>query len=272
MTTQFPEFGGTPELPDKAVRGDREEPVPQPAPYPYTSGTAQGNALVVQPEDVAKVLRLRLPLDSGSIDVLTEAIRGAQSDVQAYLGLPPVPLTYTDTGCRPDPAGWHLENYPVLSITSYAPETDHTGRATGLYTVVYVAGLDPVNDPDLYPVVRFIKLHACYDPFVQILFRELRSDIATRVTSGSTEGQSATITDALPTPSNSGRMSSPAAVTAQMSLPGSPPTLQTLDKWRRGKRRVYQRPTRPGQAAPWPYDAPQPGTLAMWAGRWQTWW
>lgn len=271
MTTQFPEFYGSPVLPDRAVCGDMASPVPQPAPD-FTSGTPDGYALVVQPEDVAKVLRLPRPLDTDAADVLTEAIRSAQADVVQYLGRPVVPLTYTETGLLPSIRGWHLKNYPVHKIVSWTAETGPDSRPSGRYTVTYIAGLDTVNDPDLFPIVRFIKLHACYDPFAQVLFRERRPDIATRVTSGSTDGQSATVTDALPAPANSGRMSTPAAVNAQMSLPGSPPTLQTLDKWRIGKRRVYQRPRVIGSAAPWPYDIPDPATIDVYAGVWQTWW
>jgi hypothetical protein len=270
MTTQFPEFYGPPQLPTEAVRDERADPIPAPAPA-FDTGTPRDYTQVVTADQVARTLMLPLPLSTEALGAITEAIMAAQSDVEAYLGRPAVPLTYTDTGRWPDPRGWYLENYPVHSITSTTAETDGQGIPTGRYTVVYVAGLDSINDPELFPIPRFIKLHACYDPFVQIIFRQLRADIATRVTSGSTEGQSATITDSLPVPATS-RTSTPAAVNAQMSLPGSPPTLQTLDRWRIGKRRVYQRPTLLGEAAPWPYDLPLPGTWDAWAGRWQTWW
>jgi hypothetical protein len=271
MTTQFPDFYGSPALPTEAVPDERAEPVPTPAPSSYTTGTPQGFTPVIQPDAVARALRLPSALDTGDLETITDAIMSAQSDVEAYLGRPVVPLTYTEYCRMPGRLGWRLKNYPVQSIVTAVAETDTGGNPTGTYTVTYVAGLDAVTDPELFPIARFIKLHAMYDPMVQVVFRQLRPDIATRVTSGSTEGQSATITDALPVPA-SARTSTPASVNAQMSLPGSAPTLQTLDRWRIGKRRVYQRPTRLGDAAPWPYGMPLPGTGDFWWGRWETWW
>jgi hypothetical protein len=270
MTTQFPDYPGAPQLPDQAAPSDQADPVPQPPPAQYTDGTPRAASLVVDPRKIARALRLPWPLDGDDLDTVTTAITDAQSDVEAYLGRAVLPLTYTDKNCVPDPRGWYLANYPVLSIVNSTPETDESGQPTGLYTVQYVAGLDTLNNPELSPIERFIRLHALYDPFVQLMWRQLQPTLAVRVTSGSTEGQSATVTDALPVPTG-GRMSSPAAVTAQMSLPGSPPTLQTLDRWRIAKRRVYQSPSRLGDAAPWPHDRPLPGTCD-WFGRWQTWW
>ena len=137
--------------------------------------------------------------------------------------------------------------------------------------MVYVAGLNARDDEELSPIKRFIRIHAMYDPAVQILFRGLRGDIATRVMSGSVQGQSATLADAYPTPGG-GSMRSPAAVTAQLSMPGAPPTLQTCDRWRLAKRRVHQRRTRPGDAAPWPHDLPAEGAWDELGGMWVTWW
>lgn len=271
MTTQFPEFYGAPVLPTEAVPDERAEPVPQPAPPSWTTGTPGGHVPVVQPGDVAAALGLPLPLDTAQLSTVIAAIEAAQSDTEAYLGRPVVPLQYTDQCCFPDWRGWRLKHWPVQSIVSAVAETDSSSQPTGTYTVTYIAGLDAVNDPELFPIVRFVKLHAMYDPFVQILFRQLRPDIATRVMTGSTEGQSATIADALPVPPPP-RTSTPAAVTAQMSLPGAPPTLQTLDRWRIAKRRVHQRRTHIGNTAPWPYDLPIEGSWDTWAGRWQTWW
>jgi hypothetical protein len=148
---------------------------------------------------------------------------------------------------------------------------DPWGVATGLYTVVYVAGLDGANDPALEPIRRFIRLHAMFDPAVQIVFRTLRPDIATRVMTGSVQGQSATVSDAYPTLSGAS-MRSPAAVAASLSLPGALPTLETCDRWRLAKRRIHQRPQRLGDAAPWPYDLPIQGADDEWGGRWDTWW
>jgi hypothetical protein len=230
--------------------------------------------LVVHPSQIARTLGIPLPLDEDTRYVLEEASRGAQSDLEAYLGRPVIPATYTQEHCWLTPRGWHhLKNYPVVSITSFTPETGPGGQQDGLFTVVYVAGLDATDETsrELEPIRRFIKIHALYDPAVQVVFRTQRPDIAFRVTSGSVQGETATITDTYPATS-SAAMRSPAAVTAQMSMPGSPPTLQTCDRWRISKRRVFQRPTRPGDAAIWPYDLPLPGTWDVWAGRWVTWW
>lgn len=235
------------------------------------SGRVTSYPLVITPDDIAQHLGIALPLDPDSEFTISEASLAAQSDLEAYLGRPVVPVTYTDYHRVSSPWGWRLREYPVISITSATPETDAYGIATDLFTVVYVAGLDGGNDPSLEPIRRFIRLHAMYDPAVQIVFRAKRPDIATRVLSGSVQGQAATITDAYPTP-GAASMRTPAAITAQMSMPGAPPTLQTCDRWRVGKRRVHQRPVRLGEAAPWPYDLPTEGMGDWWAGRWETWW
>lgn len=221
---------------------------------------------------IARRLMIPLPLEEETRYILEEASSDAQSDLEAYLGRSVVPVTYTQHHARLGPRGWiHLDNYPVRSVTSWTPETGPGGQPSGLFTVVYVAGLDSVNDEDLKPVRRFITLSAMHDPAVQALYRVLRPDLATRVMSGSVQGQSATITDVYPSAA-AAAMRSPAAVTAQMSMPGSPPTLQTCDRWRISKRRVYQRPALPGDAAPWPFDRHVEGDWEGWAGQWETWW
>lgn len=228
--------------------------------------------LVITADDIARHLGLPLPLDADPEYVLSEASAAAQSDLAAYLGRQPVPVTYTEQHRQPWRGGWRLANYPVLSIGQVTPETDPvSGQPTGLFTVTYVAGLDSVNDPELEPIRRFIRLHAMFDPTTQILFRQLRPDIATRVMTASLEGQSATITDTYPAMSGAS-MRSPAAVTASLTMPGSMPTLASCDRWRISKRRVHQRPSLPGQAAPWPYDRPVEGEWDTYGGEWQTWW
>jgi hypothetical protein len=228
--------------------------------------------LVISAEDIAHHLGLPLPMDSGSTYTVGEASKAAQSDLEAYLGRPSVPVQYTAYHQRPTLHGWRLPEYPVLSIDAVTPETAPvSGQPTGLFTVVYTAGLDSVGDPDLEPVRRFIRLHAMFDPAVQILFRRQCPDIATRVMTGSVNGQSATITDAYPAMSGAS-MRSPAAVTASMTMPGSLPTLATCDRWRVSKRRVHQRRTIAGETAPWPYDLPVQGEWDVYGGEWQTWW
>lgn len=228
--------------------------------------------LIIAADDIAQHLGLPLPLDSGTSFIVSEASTAAQSDLESYLGRPAVPAQYTDYHRMPHMRGWRLKNYPVLSIDQVTPETDPvSGQPTGLFTVTYTAGLDAVNDPNLEPIRRFVRLHAMFDPAVQIVFRAQRPDIATRVMNGSTQGQSATITDTYPAMTGAS-MRSPAAVSASMTMPGSLPTLATCDMWRISKRRVHQRPTRMGDTAPWPYDLPVEGEWDMYAGEWQTWW
>lgn len=271
MTTQFPDYPAEQSPPDYAERDEQAAPEPQPAPGSYTSGDAQGFPLAVQPEAVADLLMIPTPLDGKGLGVITRAIRSAQTAVQGHLGRPPVPAQYTEHGLYARPQGWRLKNTPVIEIVSVTPETDSNSNATGLFSVVYVAGLDSVNDPDLYPIIDYITLSACYSPFVQIYWRQVCASIATRVMSASTEGQSATITDTLPSP-GSGTSRSAAAVAAAQAMPGAPPPITSLDTWRISKRRVYQRPTVPGSAAPWPYSYPDQGSRDMWFGRYEQWW
>jgi hypothetical protein len=228
--------------------------------------------LIITADDIARHLGLPLPLDASPEWTLSEASRAAQSDLAAYLGRQPVPVAYTDYHREAGRGGWRLDNYPVLSVDQVTPEADPvSGQPTGLFTIRYTAGLDGAGDPELEPIRRFIRLHAMFDPTVQILFRAQRPDIATRVLSASLEGQSATITDTYPAMSGAS-MRSPAAVTASLTMPGSMPTLASCDRWRISRRRVHQRPSRPGQTAPWPYDPPGEGEWDTYDGARRTAW
>ena len=71
--------------------------------------------LVVYPGEIARSLGLPQPLDEDARFTLEEASAGAQSDVEAYLGRPVMPGTYTQEHVWLTGRGWdHLDNYPVI--------------------------------------------------------------------------------------------------------------------------------------------------------------
>jgi hypothetical protein len=49
----------------------------------------------------------------------------------------------------------------VRQSLTYNPET-RAGLPSGRYTLTCVAGLDLITNPELFPIVRFVKLHAFY--------------------------------------------------------------------------------------------------------------
>ncbi|MFF4777538.1 hypothetical protein ACFY05_32245 [Microtetraspora fusca] len=200
--------------------------------------------LVVSAAEVARRLRLPQPLPGADLCLVEQALLDAQADVEAYLGRPITPRTYTQTGvASPADGRFRLDHEPVLSILSVTPETHPVdGYPTGRYTVVYTAGLDAVTDPDLAPIRRLVRDLAIHSPVVQSLFRRLLPDEARRVTSLSVEGQSVTYADTYPTaPASSGER-----------FPGSPLPFSSVDRWRLAGRRVRQFATRATE--PWPYE------------------
>jgi hypothetical protein len=201
--------------------------------------------LVVQPETVARNLGFSLPLDEADRRLLAEAILDAQSDVEAYLGCPVTVRQFTQRGVWPAyGTDWVLDEEPVTGIVSYTPEVNPvTGQATGAWTVVYTAGLDGASDSELLPIRRFVKTHAFYAPQVQAWFRRVAPQLAREVNRVSVEGQEVAYDRVFATTDQPGS-----------GAPGTLPTLKSLDKWKRAGRRVYQRPTWPGEASPWPYD------------------
>ncbi len=208
-------------------------------------------ALIVPVTDVARQLGLPQPLGEDDRWLIERAIGDAQSDLEAYLGRAATPQTYTETGLIEYTNGWRLQNAPVLSVTSATPENDTSGQPTGLYTVVYVAGLDGAADPELEPLRRFVRTHAIYSTDVQALFRRVAPERARLVEQSSVEGQSVTYADTY-------------AVTGEpgSGSPGALPTLASCDRWRIAGRRVFQRPT--------PYVEPWPWEYHDW--RWREWW
>lgn len=198
--------------------------------------------LVVSVEEVARRLGLPQPLEESDRWLVEQAITDAQADLEAYLGRPVSKTTYTQQGVILYLDGFHLLHFPVLQIVSQTPETDVDGDPTGRYTVVYEAGLDGENDPELEPIRRFIRTHAMYSATIQALYRRLKPGEARRVTSLGVEGQSVTYGDTFATE----------AQASELGLPGGLPSMKSCDRWR--LRRVNQAGTRLN--GPWPFDDP----------------
>jgi hypothetical protein len=110
------------------------------------------------------------------------------------------------------------------------------------YTVTYRAGLDAGGERVFEPIVRYVREHAMGSEPVQGLRRRLRLDDTRTVTSISVTGQSVSYKD----------VRDSAAAAPGSGVPGSLPTLASLDRWRIAGRRVYQRAT--VAWSPWPYD------------------
>ena len=199
--------------------------------------------LIVPAEDVARRLGLQQPLKEDDRWIIEQAIEDAQADVVAYLGRDLTPQQYTEHHLVPHAHGWELENDPLISIVSWTAETSPEGFETGRYTVVYTAGIDAKNDPELKPILRYIAVSAFYSPDVQTMFRRIAPDRARLVQQVNVEGQSVTYVNTYAAPGAPGS-----------GGPGSLPTLKSLDRWR--LRRVYKRASRYGETQPWPYDFP----------------
>lgn len=199
--------------------------------------------LLVSPESLAVLAGMTLPLTEIQREIITDAILNAQSDVRAYLGQPILPVVYVETGRHDNGSGhWNLDpdNVPIIAILDITTET-REGQPTGLFTITYRAGLDAKNNPDLYPIVRYVKAAALNSPEVTRLWKtatKTKGDVK----SVTTEGQS--ISYDKPTLGGGG--------TAGSGVPGSLPTLASLDYWRVAGRRVFQRETR--YRPPWPHS------------------
>ncbi|MER5322359.1 hypothetical protein [Streptosporangium roseum] len=184
--------------------------------------------MTVTPEKVAVRAGLPPELDAAHRAVIEEAIEDAYGGVAAYLGYSPVPATFTERGLRPNPGGtWQLQHDPVIEVLSATPETDPVnGQPTGLFVVVYRAGLDPHADP-VYgrALMRYVAAAAAASPMVRRLAQNVPG--ARLIKTVNVEGQGVGYED-----SGAGAPGSGAA--------GAPPTLDSLDGWQR--RAVSQRP------------------------------
>lgn len=234
--------------------------------YPSITYTVAGNAetvnlthvdlpesptLLVSPESVAVLAGIPLPLTSAQREIITNSIRGAQSDVRGYLGRPILPTIVTETGRYDNGLGhWNIDpdNVPLIEVIDVTPET-RDGQPTGRFSITYRYGLDAKNDPDLYPIVRYVTAAALNSPEFTLMWRTVTKTKG-EIKSTTTEGQSVTYDKA--TLGGGGNAGSGA--------PGSLPTLASLDAWRVAGREVFQRRT--------PYRAPWPHSPMIGGGRW----
>lgn len=211
--------------------------------------------LIVTADEIARRLGVPLPLQENDRWLIEQVIGDAQAGLEAYLGRAVTPRTYTDEHvhrmARPGADEWDLNHWPVQSITSVAEETDDDGDPTGLYTVVYVAGLDGANDPELEPLRRFVRAAAMYAPDLQQWLRRTNPEASRVVTSLGVDGQSVTWSDAYTVPGG-----------GEAGGVGRVPSLSSCDRWRIAGRRVFQRRTltpRPWPGGDWAYEWPYSG-------------
>lgn len=196
--------------------------------------------LIVPVDVIARRLGLPDPLTEDDEWLIAEAIADAQSDLEAHLGRPVTPREYTEMGRFPFAGGFRLAQDPVVEVVSTTAETDPgTGQPTGLFTVVYTAGLDGALDPDLAPLRRYVTAHTIYSAGVQAILRRLAPESAQRVRTVAVEGQSVTYEDVY-------------ARSAEAGAVGSLPTLKSCDRWRVAGRRVHQAATRMNRGG-WPF-------------------
>lgn len=198
------------------------------------------DALVVSLADLAAASGLDVDGDAAA---LTAACLDAQSDVEAFLGRVIVPTAFTVTGVPPGYAetwSFTAEDDPMLGIHSATAELDVNDDPTGYYTLVYVAGIDAATDGQYRPIRRYVKAAAVNSPEILRLYR--LTGARGPIKSASTEGQSVSYEAA--THGGGGAAGS--------YIPGSLPTLGSLDRWRVAGRRVFQRR---GTTFQRPYDA-----------------
>jgi hypothetical protein len=188
---------------------------------------------VVTADEVARRLRLPLPLSDADRALLEDAVEDATADVEAYLGRPIRPQLATEAGVWPAHDGhWLLQGWPLISVVSATAETDTSGYPLGTYTVTYLYGLDAADDPALAPIRRYVVAAAMNDPQVLMVWRQRVPETARTISSLSVEGQTVAYTPA--TLGGGGA--------AGTQVPGALPNLKSLSRWRVAGRRVFQRP------------------------------
>lgn len=191
--------------------------------------------LVIPVDKVAKRLGLTVPLADGDAkEVITGAIYDAQAEVEGYLGRPITPTTFVETGKAAYSDGWHLHEFPVISVDSAVPELDTIdGTPTGYYTVTYEAGID-ATQPIFLPIRRYIEAAVLDHGEVIRLWQTQQGKAARRERSVSVEGQSI-----------SWDYLSPSGIEGKQgqsdSLGTGRPSLKSMDRWRLAGRRVFQR-------------------------------
>jgi hypothetical protein len=197
--------------------------------------------LVVDVDSLARRLGFDTPVDSETAETLRQAILDAQADVVSYLGRPIVPTQVTARGLWAWGTNWAdaIDDSDFIEIVSVTPEVYiDTGQPSGTFTVVYLAGLDAVNDPALEPIRRYVAAAARNDAAVIDIWRE-RVQPRGAMTSVSTDGQSASFAAA-----TQGGGGSPGS-----NAPGALPKLESLFAWKRGG--VFQRRGFPVSPGPW---------------------
>uniref|UniRef100_UPI003F498C42 hypothetical protein n=1 Tax=Nonomuraea sp. CA-251285 TaxID=3240002 RepID=UPI003F498C42 len=197
--------------------------------------------LIVAADEIARRLRLPLPLDEPDQWLIEQAIRDAQTDVEAYLGRPISVREFTETGLPLLADGFRLKETPVVELVTVEWPPDGSG-----YTVTYRAGLDVAGHPVFAPIVRYVAAHAMWSEDVQGVRRRLRLEDTRTPTSISVTGQSISYKDTHDS----------ASARPGSGTPGALPTLASLDRWRVAGRRVYQRPT--VSWSPWPHQDAYP--------------
>jgi hypothetical protein len=187
-----------------------------------------GTGLVTSPEEVARRLRLPLPLTTEQREDFTDEIRQAQSDVEGYLARSLVPTLLQLHAVMPR---YGVDVYEVDSCTALGD---------GTYDVTLRVGLDGAAER---PIRRYVAAHASETLRLNGAYGQRR------VTSVSAEGQSVSYeTDA--------KSGSAAAVSAP-AKPGELPKISSLDRYKWVP--VFSRPK--VAAAPWPYG---PSHLGRW--------
>ena len=212
------------------------------APYSYPLSQPvdlpEDDRLAISPEALAASMRIPLPLSDDQRDILTQAIIDAQSDVDAYLGQPVMPILHTQKGVWPIGGDWDLcaSDFDVIEVVSATPEVDPLLGALDTYTVTYYAGLNARDSEECEPIRRYLRAHAANLPEAARLWEVVVNPPKT-IKSASTQGQSVSFEKA----------SQGGGGAAGSKVPGSLPTLSSLDRWRIAGRRVHQGATQYGR-------------------------
>ncbi|MEU8385555.1 hypothetical protein [Streptosporangium sp. NPDC048865] len=168
---------------------------------------------VVTPEEVAARIGMTTPLTPQRRSIIQGAIRSGLATVTSHLHVSPIPRQFTERGLVQVGDTWPVKNEPLIEVVSVTAETVG-GEPTGTWTVVYTAGLDPEADPTYGEVLaEYVLAHASAMPHVVKLAPGGR-----RVKSSSLEGQS---------------VSYESDPQAGSGAAGAPPSLNSLDHWRR---------------------------------------
>ncbi|MEQ7008476.1 hypothetical protein ABN028_20080 [Actinopolymorpha sp. B17G11] len=189
---------------------------------------------VVPTEDVARLLGLPDPLPADKAWQIEQALLDAEGAVVGHIGRPIVAVEKTLTDQYPvpgialtDPDAWPDAQ---VQLDDRIKVLETTATEGGRFTVRFLVGLDVANDPELRRIYTFIR-----DSAVESLRNNPDGGIGTRrVSSVSAEGQSVSYANDTP---------------GGAAAPGAPPTLDSLNRWKR--RAAYMRRT--PRPVPWPY-------------------